>query len=296
MAEPPLRTDLAERTLADAQASAHAAGVMIRSVSDLADLAQIVALYDRVWSNSGPPLLSLELLRALAHSGNYVAVAYDAATGSVLGASVGFFAAPVGRVLHSDVTGIDLSARNRNVGLSLKLHQRAWAIGHGLDEITWTFDPLVARNAYFNLRKIRARAVGYFVDFYGDMGDGINSGQGSDRLLCVWSLAGPEVVYACGPDPRPPEPRPSEAARILTSGPNGPQLHEVPAAAAEVLVAVPRDIEALRRADPEAARSWRLAVRETLGGEIAQGGRVIGFDAVDGYLVQRPTATEVGQP
>ncbi len=56
----------------------------------------------------------------------------------------------------------------------MKLHQRAWAIARGIPVIEWTFDPLVARNAYFNIRKLGAMPVEYLPNFYGIMGDGIN--------------------------------------------------------------------------------------------------------------------------
>ena len=62
--------------------------------------------------------------------------------------------------------------------------------------MTWTFDPLVRRNAYFNTVKLAARPVNYLVDFYGEMTDEINTGQGSDRLLVQWPLLAPEVVGA----------------------------------------------------------------------------------------------------
>ena len=66
--------------------------------------------------------------------------------------------------------------------------------------MTWTFDPLVRRNAYFNTVKLAARPVEYLVDFYGEMTDEINAGQGSDRLLVEWPLLAPEVVSAAAGD------------------------------------------------------------------------------------------------
>src|SRR3712207_7442617 len=62
-----------------------------------------------------------------------------------------------------------------------KLHQRAWAIARGVHEVAWTFDPLVARNAWFNLTKLGARATEYLPNFYGPMDDGINGADESDR-------------------------------------------------------------------------------------------------------------------
>ena len=85
-----------------------------------------------------------------------------------------------------------LSANSRrNVGYALKLHQRAWALQRGIATITWTFDPLVRRNAYFNLAKLGVRATRYLPNFYGAMQDPINAGDDTDRLLVDWDLASP---------------------------------------------------------------------------------------------------------
>ena len=68
------------------------------------------------------------------------------------------------------------------VGFALKVHQRAWALARGVPAIVWTFDPLVARNAWFNLAKLAALPAAYLEDFYGPMTDAINAGMASDRL------------------------------------------------------------------------------------------------------------------
>ena len=53
------------------------------------------------------------------------------------------------------------------------------------------------------------------------------------------------------------------------------------------LVAVPRDIEGLRTADPALAQRWRVAVRESLGTLVADGARITGFDREGWYVVRR---------
>ena len=84
----------------------------------------------------------------------------------------------------------------RHVGFALKLHQRAWALLRGVSEIAWTFDPLVSRNAYFNLVKLGAQPAEYLPNFYGTMLDTINGDDDSDRLLVRWRLRSPHVVAA----------------------------------------------------------------------------------------------------
>ena len=83
----------------------------------------------------------------------------------------------------------------RGIGRALKAHQREWAFAREVGTITWTFDPLIARNAHFNLAVLGARVTDYLVDHYGDMGDAINSGDESDRLHVAWHLASPVPTH-----------------------------------------------------------------------------------------------------
>ncbi|MEW9533400.1 GNAT family N-acetyltransferase [Microbispora sp. NPDC049125] len=254
-------------------------GVRVAELDTIADFQRVVRLFDHIWHPEpwNPPM-TVELMRALSHTGNYVAGAFDG--GDLVGAAAGFLAAPAGRVLHSHVAG----AVRPGAGFALKLHQRAWALGHGISRITWTFDPLVRRNAHFNLAKLGALPEDYMPGFYGPMGDAVNAGDESDRVLAVWRLEDPRVAEACGGVPyRPRIPRDAVTGLALregrpVAGPSGGRV---------VLVALPEDIEALRREDPEAAKEWRHAVRDVLGGLMAEGARVAGFTGGH-YVVERP--------
>jgi predicted GNAT superfamily acetyltransferase len=75
-----------------------------------------------------------------------------------------------------------------------------------------------------------------------------------------------------------------------------PAIGEPGPGAATALVRVPRDIETVRRQDAAAARRWRRAVRHVLGGLMAEGGRVTGFDRVGWYVVQRGDAAGLVPP
>jgi predicted GNAT superfamily acetyltransferase len=259
--------------------AAAAAGVEIREVHTLPDLRDLLALYRGIW---GEPPVGMEQLRAMTHAGNYAAGAYRG--GVLVGGCVGFFAVPLGQVLHSHVAGVAAVARARSVGFALKLHQRAWAMSRGLREITWTFDPLVRRNAHFNLVKLAARPRDYLVDFYGELDDAVNAGQGSDRLLVGWDLADPAVVAACAGAPARADAA-GAAPALVISPEGGPE--PVRTTAGTVLVPVPEDIEDLRQRDTALARRWRRSVREVLGGLMAGGARVVGFAGEGGYVVEQ---------
>lgn len=272
-----------EPAAAAARRVAAESGVEVRELSELADLRAVHALYRTIWrSDATDSPVSLEQLRAMTHAGNYASGAY--LDGELVGACIGFFSAPPGRSMHSHVAGVADRVRARNVGYALKLHQRAWALARGLSEVTWTFDPLVRRNAYFNLVKLAARPREYLVDFYGQLDDAVNAGQGSDRLLIAWDLTAPEVAAAC--DGKRVETDISGARPALSVSADG-RPAPVRVTSPVVCVPIPDDVEGLRKRDPELARAWRGAVRDVLHGLMAGGARVVGFNRGGGYVVEQ---------
>jgi predicted GNAT superfamily acetyltransferase len=175
------------------------------------------------------------------------------------------------------------------VGFALKVHQRAWSLLRGVAAIEWTFDPLVRRNAYFNIVKLAALPDEYLDNFYGDMHDAINGDDDSDRILVRWQLDSPAVIAACVGSSRIVDVQ-TERARgaevALSAGGDGrPEIGRTDAET--LLVAVPPDIESMRANDPAAAKHWRVAVRESLGTLLVSGARVTGFDRTGWYIVQR---------
>ncbi len=286
-----LMTGYVDTAVALADGSARDAGVRIREVADIVELEAVADLFDSIWRRQSGPLLTAELMRAFAKAGNYVAGAFDGAT--LIGACVGFFSAPAENALHSHIAGVSAAARQRHVGFAMKLHQRAWALQRGASTIGWTFDPLVARNAWFNIVKLGAQPVEYLGNFYGGMHDGINGADGSDRLLAHWDLASPAVEQACYGYPLPGDVRAERqggaqvALGISASG--APVTGS--ADASTVLVALPPDIESLRITEPALASEWRSAVRESLGGLLADGARISGFDRNGWYIIRHDDPT-----
>ena len=256
----------AARAGAEARRAAERAGVEARTIEDPLAVRAVAALFDELWGVSGGELFD-HLLMALGLAGNYVAGAF-AGGGVLVGASVGFAAVGERKELHSHITGVLPSWQGSGIGTALKLHQRAWALARGIDVISWTFDPLVRRNAVFNLRRLGAVVERYLVDAYGPMKDAVNADQGSDRLLVAWWLAGDDA------------PAPAEHAPAPADG----------AGARRASVATPADVEALRRDDPEAARRWRLQVRSQLRPALDAGWRVIGLDEDYAYVLEEPAS------
>jgi len=268
-----------------ARAAAAAADVEVRELTDLRDLESVVQLFAGIWGRGANPPMSLELLRAFGKAGNYVSGAF---TGDrLVGACVGFFHAPAEDTLHSHIAGVAPEMAGRSVGYALKLHQRAWALYRDVDQIAWTFDPLMARNAYFNITKLAARPVEYLPNFYGLMLDTVNGDDDSDRLLVHWRLRDPAVVAACAPGGHRPAPA-SLTDAVVALGVTADGAPEPGRLDGDLsLVAVPADITGLRNSAPELAMHWRRAVREAMTVLMADGARVVGFDRAGRYLLRR---------
>lgn len=280
--------DLAEIARASAAVAAERSRVELRALDDLDELAAADELFAQIWGRAPAPMPA-NLLRALASAGSYVVGAFgrDGTTrGTMLAACVGFWGPPDRPGLHSHIAGVAPVARGRELGTALKLHQRADALRHGVRTVTWTYDPLIARNAHFNLRKLGARPAKYAVNYYGEMADAINAGDETDRVVLHWELDSPSARAACD-DASAERPILEGYLPVLSVGPDRKPVMAEPTGG-RVSVAVPPDAEGLRRSDPALAHAWRLAVRETLGGLMGGGARVHDFDrSGPGYLVQR---------
>ena len=258
----------------DLAAAEERARVQVRSLNDLSELQDARRVFDVVWpANDGSTQVPNNLLRALVHAGAYASAAYR--DGEPIGAAFAF----VGRSphrdgwhthLHSHMAAVLDPHRDQHIGAALKLHQRVWALDHGIDTIVWTFDPLVRRNARLNLIKLGVDVEGFEIDFYGNMDDGINTGDPTDRLFAWWRLDSPRVYAAA-------------AGRLAALDPT-----ELLIAGRQVMVIeLPDDIVALRVSAPDVAAQWRTAVREALLAAFAEGFRIIGVTETGNYVLER---------
>jgi predicted GNAT superfamily acetyltransferase len=241
---------------------------MVIELASTADqMSEVVDVFGEVWGSS-VPVVTVELLVAVAHGGGYVSVARPDHGGGAVGASFGFLARHDpgdGRVrpaLHSHVTGLVPSVRGTGLGRALKLHQRQWAQQNGIEWIVWTFDPLVRRNAWFNLAVLGADVCEYAPGFYGEMSDDINSGDDSDRLVVAWEVERPLPDSSLDPG--------------AAAGPID-------------LVPTPEDIVELRRTDPAAVLRWRVATRVALTEALDTGRPIIGFTRAGEYVIGSAT-------
>jgi predicted GNAT superfamily acetyltransferase len=257
---------------------------------ELTDIRASEDLFASVWAGPGGGPMSRNLLVGEAAAGSYLCGAFDG--GRLLGACLAFWGPPASRLMYSHIAGVAPESRGRDLGYAMKLDQRAWALAHGVDTVNWTYDPLVARNAHFNLHKLGGTPIAYHVDHYGPMHDALNGGDETDRLLVRWRLGSAETLRAiAGSSPTPRELARPEAVTVLEEGPDGRPVRTGSDGLRTRLV-IPRDIERLRRADPSAAHEWRLAVRAELGKRLGSGAVVEDFDrTASAYLLRRePTS------
>ena len=239
--------------------------IEIRVAHTPADSAVSADLFDKVWDVKS--MVSPEIMTASLHNGGYGSVIY------IDSRPVGAAFALVGRALpglngpnlHSHATGVLPEFVGKGIGEMIKRHQWDWAKENGFDTITWTFDPLVRRNAHFNVIKLGATVLGYHQNFYGELDDGINAGEQSDRVLVRWNVAGVAAPQANT------FVEPSQTA---------------------VVIETPADIEQLRKTDRVQSDGWRARQRAAFESAQLSGLSVVGLSNDFSYVLDMRDETD----
>jgi predicted GNAT superfamily acetyltransferase len=199
------------------------------------------------------------LIRAFQHAGSVLfgAEANDELVGFVFG----FVGLHEEQHVHSHMLGVLPAWQAKGVGYALKLAQRAACLDQDITDVRWTFDPLIARNARFNLVKLGAVGTHLLPEFYGEMRDLLNRGDRSDRFEVRWSLRSERVARAIGRDAVQPsigEPLLEAVGEEDAPRPRRTGAEPGPGAT----VAIPRDYPSLREKDAVLGREWREASAE----------------------------------
>jgi predicted GNAT superfamily acetyltransferase len=197
------------------------------------------------------------LLQAMVHSGSYLSGAFI--DNKIVGAAFAFPATNGRLHLHSHMTAVLPEFRDKGVGYALKIDQWNWAKEKNYSHLSWTFDPLVRRNAKLNIAKLGVDISDYFPNFYGDMPDALNAGDESDRLMVSWrtDIDAPRAI------------------KLITN----PEPDDV-------LIEIPEDIVAIRTKNQSESMKWRRQVREQFLTAFEKNGKVIGFSANNEYVVR----------
>jgi predicted GNAT superfamily acetyltransferase len=171
----------------------------------------------------------------------------------------------------SHMMGIHPDHRDAGIGFALKRAQWQMVRHQGLDHVTWTYDPLLSRNAYLNIAKLGAVCLTYRRSEYGEMRDGLNTGLPSDRFQMDWWINTGRVERRLGKRSRPT----LKLAHIARSGlhplytlqfgtDNLPRPPEhLPVLEDRLILAeIPDDFLALKSRDYSIAKDWRFFTRD----------------------------------
>ena len=173
--------------------------------------------------------------------------------------------------MYSHMTGVAKDYQSKGIGYLIKQKQREICLERGFTFIAWTFDPLIARNASFNVKKLGAIARNYLVDYYGPMQDSINAGWPTDRFLCEWHIRQEALrtVRAYGRH------QPRNAHVVIKKRGVEPDVvcedWSIDTAAERAVVDIPRDVVGLKARRPEDGMRWRTSTREIFKAYFASG-------------------------
>ncbi|MCE2398802.1 MAG: GNAT family N-acetyltransferase [Gemmatimonadetes bacterium] len=235
--------------------------VEIRPLATRSEYEECVALQREVWGAAYSEIVPITVMEIAARVGGICIGAFRE-SGDLVGFVFGVTGPRDGALTHwSHMLALREGWRGRGLGTRLKFAQRESAAALGAHSIQWTFDPLVSRNAHFNLNRLGVSVVRYAPDMYGPSGSELHR-LGTDRLVVRWDLA-------------------EEGGATAPAG-DGAE------------VAIPSDIDALQRRDLDEALAWRAAIRRELGGLLGDGYQVVGFDRggdFGRYLLVRAAAS-----
>lgn len=264
---------------------------LIKILESPEDMSAIEALQRDVWPGSETDVVPAHLLLTAVHNGGLVVGAFadDQLVGFVFGFPGIEFTPDGPRPKHcSHMLGIHPAQRDSGVGFALKRAQWQLVRHQGLDHVTWTYDPLLSRNAYLNIAKLGAVCSNYRRSEYGDMRDGLNAGLPSDRFQVDWWINTRRVERRLSKRPRKPLKLENFSKAQLqplytphVTGPADswlrPPEHFAPLNGKLALAEIPSDFMALKNEDFALARDWRFFSRELFETAFAQGYIVTDF-------------------
>ncbi len=166
----------------------------IRPLESLDEFNETLKLQKLIWGFHESDTVAPRLFGVFNHIGGSSLGAF--LDGELVGYTLAFAAFKSNRKAywHSHMAGVDPSSHNLGIGRRLKLRQREEALVAGLDLIEWTFDPLQARNAFFNIEKLGTAIEAYIPNFYGVTTSELHGYLPTDRLVAAWHLSSPSVV------------------------------------------------------------------------------------------------------
>ena len=230
---------------------------IIRPFENFEDFEQAEQLQNVTWS--AVETVPSNMLIAMVHHGAIGLGTFEGegSAGRMVGFAFSFLAptnlpgAQHGLSHHSHMAAVLPELRGRGIGLQLKHAQAKAVLAQGYNLMTWTYDPLEARNANLNITKLGCICRMYIPNCYGEMRDGLNAGLPSDRFEVEWWLD-----------------KNNEELRIENGELNG-EVRKIE---------IPADFQAIKKTDMAAAKAIRLHTRAQFEQAFADGFVVTGFE------------------
>ena len=250
----------------------------IRLIETVEEMTGVEALQRLTWPGSETDVIPAHMLLAVVHNGGLALGAYMTGArqdsplliGVVFGFP-GFYETPDGPRLkhHSHILAVHPDWRSKGVGFALKRAQWQMVRRQGLDRVTWTYDPLLSRNAHLNIARLGAVCNTYRRTEYGKMRDGLNAGLPSDRFQVDWWVNSKRVERRLSRRARPlltlDQVFPTKALLLEASRVRGvvrPPVGFPECTGSLVLIEIPDDFTSIKEADLALARDWRFYSRE----------------------------------
>jgi predicted GNAT superfamily acetyltransferase len=244
----------------------------IRLIKSPEEMASVEELQRIVWPGTETDVIPAHMLLAVVHNGGLLLGAYvkEEIIGTVFGFP-GYYETPDGPRLkhHSHILAVHPNWRGYGVGFALKRAQWQLVRHQGIDRITWTYDPLLSRNAYLNIARLGTVCNTYLHSEYGEMRDGLNAGLPSDRFQVDWWVFTKRVEKRL--NRRAPlkvaleDYRNADALFLEAYGDQyslRPPEGVPPMTGSLVLVEIPEDFLKLKDTNLPLARDWRFYGRE----------------------------------
>lgn len=248
-------------------------GFIIRHLETTEDYKAAEEVQRRAWGLSDLDIAPVHILLTIHKNGGLVLGAFDEQSDTLLGFLLGFYGRNEDKSWKhcSHQMGVLPEARDRGIGQALKLAQRRLILAEGLDLITWTFDPLEARNATLNFTKLGVISNHYVRNIYGDTLGELNAGLPTDRLSVDWRIGSARVLARVDPAQNAATQQASldllaQATPILHITRRAddllvPEEYDLTSHQPTLALEIPSDFQALKAADSELAMRWRLATQ-----------------------------------
>ena len=245
----------------------------IRELVSLADYDACVRLQDDTWGHGFSERVPGAILRVAQKIGGVAAGAFDAA-GELRGFVFGMTGPRDGALVHwSDMLAVRPDTRGSGLAGQLKRYQRERMRALGVSVMYWTADPLVARNAHFNINHLGALPSEYIENMYGDnTGSVLHGSMPTDRFVYRWQLDAPPAAQSGAADP-------ADASCVvaITVEADGTPHAVDTVRATDVRVHLPHDLTEVQNSSTAQALAWRVAVRAALAMRLENGYAVTRF-------------------